>query len=297
MTSQGQQNDKKSDKQHPLITDERDDDVKSTQEEEIGNEMKDVITDRDESDDMPAMIANDYLDNSPITPDITRKPPRLIRKPKLRGKLFINNSKLGSTRSRRNIKSAHQISREQAKEQAKRASHKTGNRSEVNSPRKKAKVQCNVHGPVASTNSSEFNHDVDRTCSQESIPETDKEDTFYEHDEFLDSLEEISNDLDEQAMDTESLPGPSGLCSPQEKQENEDVTETVETISVSLVTTRMYLGEDLLSERKEHVFSSSLHNDPREMDWESFFEGVQEEIQAHARDEHRRQADAEFLKK
>ncbi|CAC5377714.1 unnamed protein product [Mytilus coruscus] len=47
MTSQDQQNDKKSDTRHPLITDERDDDVKSTQEEEIGNEMKDVITDRD----------------------------------------------------------------------------------------------------------------------------------------------------------------------------------------------------------------------------------------------------------
>ncbi|CAC5408439.1 unnamed protein product [Mytilus coruscus] len=305
-----------SDTQHPLITDERDDDAKSTQEEEIGNEMKDVITDRDESDNMPAMIADDYLDNSPITPDITRKPPRLLRKPKLREKIACKQVQTRSTRSRRNIKvplkyqdfvepimeednykytckdcgkgysnqknlrrhrnqvhenkvkyfrcsvvecektyfrheylllhlqSAHQLSREE--EQAKRASHETGNRSEVKSPRKKAKVQCNVHGPVASpsepstskqsensasaseqdtyvdfidlhADSSEFNPDVDRTCSQESIPETDKEDTFYEHDELLDSLAEISNDLDEQAMDTESLPGPAGLCSAHNK--------------------------------------------------------------------------------
>ncbi|CAC5377712.1 unnamed protein product [Mytilus coruscus] len=262
---------------------------------------------------MPAMIADDYLDNSPITPDVTRKPPRLLRKPKLREKIACKQVQTRSTRSRRNIKvplnyqdfvepimeednykytckdcgkgysnqrnlrrhrnqvhenkvkyfrcsvvefektyfrreylllhlqSAHQISREEAKEQAKRASHETGNRNDVKSPRKKAKVLCNVHGPVVSpsepstlkqsenaasaseqdkyvdfidlqADSSEFNPDVDRTCSQENIPETDKEDTFYEHDELLDSLAEISNDLDEQAMDTESFPGPSGLA-------------------------------------------------------------------------------------
>ncbi|VDI26372.1 Hypothetical predicted protein [Mytilus galloprovincialis] len=366
MTSPGQQNDKKSETQHQLIAVERADDVKSTEKEEIGNKMKDDITDRDESHNMPAMIADDDLDNSSITPDIHGNHPGCYANQNCGRKslkIVCKQVQTRSNRSRRNIKlplkyqdfvepimeednykymckdcgqgyankrnlrrhrnqihenkikyfrcsvvecektylrreylilhlqSAHQINREEAKEQAQRALHETGNRSEVNSPRKKAKEQSNVHGPVASTsktptttqsensasyseqdnyvyfidlhaNSSKFNSDVERTRSQENIPETDTkidEDTFYEHDKLLDSLAEISNDLDEQIMDTESLPGSSGLCSPQEKQENEDVTETVETISVSLVTTRMYLGEDLLSERREHVFSSSLH--------------------------------------
>ncbi|VDI10971.1 Hypothetical predicted protein [Mytilus galloprovincialis] len=104
MTSPGQQNDKKSETQHQLIAVERADDVKSTEKEEIGNKMKDDITDRDESHDMPAMIADDDLDNSPITPEITRKPPRLLRKPKLREKIGCKQVQTRSTRSRRNIK-------------------------------------------------------------------------------------------------------------------------------------------------------------------------------------------------
>ena len=210
MTSPGQQNDKKSETQHQLIAVERADDVKSTEEEEIGNKMKDVVTDRDESHDMPAMIADDDLDNRPITPEITRKPPRLLRKPKLRENIGCKQVQTRSTRSRRNIKlplryqdfvepimeednykymckdcgqgyankrnlrrhrnqihenkikyfrcsvvecektyfrreylilhlqSAHHINRNEAKEQAQRALHETGNRSEVNSPRKEA---------------------------------------------------------------------------------------------------------------------------------------------------------------
>ncbi|CAC5379340.1 unnamed protein product [Mytilus coruscus] len=231
--SKGQQNDKKSDTKHPLITVERDDDVKSTQEEEIGNEMKDVITDSNGSDNIssePAEIDDNYLDKA-----------RLL--------LTLPGARRCS-------------GREEAKEQAKRASHETGNRDEVKSPRKKAKVQCNVHGPVASTSgspiseqsensasatkqdtyvdfidlyadSSEFNSNADKTCSL--IPETETEDTF---DELLESLTEICNEyrkkdsdisLDEQTMETELLPGPSGLCSTKEKPEIKDVTETVET--------------------------------------------------------------------
>ena len=95
------------------------------------------------------------------------------------------------------LQSAHHINRNEAKEQAQRALHETGNRSEVKSPRKEAKEQSNVHGPVASTSktpttkqsensassseqdnyvdfidlhadSSEFNPEVERTRSQES---------------------------------------------------------------------------------------------------------------------------------
>lgn len=55
----------------------------------------------------------------------------------------------------------------------------------------------------------------------------------------------------------------------------------MKTVSITLETTRRYVGEDLLSERREQILSSSLHHDHRDVDWESFFEGVQGEIAAH----------------
>lgn len=53
-------------------------------------------------------------------------------------------------------------------------------------------------------------------------------------------------------------------------KEVEDVKETVETVSITLVTTRRYMGEDLFSERREQIFSSSLHHDLRNVERESF---------------------------
>ncbi|CAC5388062.1 KIF21 [Mytilus coruscus] len=108
--------------------------------------------------------------------------------------------------------------------------------------------------------SSELSSDADKTCSL--IPETETEDTKKDSD----------NTLDEQTMETESLPGPSGLCSTKEKHEIEDVTETVETISVSLVTTRICLGDDCYQKGGSMSFPRPYIMTP-EMDWKLFFEG------------------------
>ncbi|CAC5386202.1 unnamed protein product [Mytilus coruscus] len=60
--------------QNPLITAERDDDVESTQEEEKGNEMEDVITDSNDPDNIPGEPVDNYLNKSPIATDKTRSP-------------------------------------------------------------------------------------------------------------------------------------------------------------------------------------------------------------------------------
>ena len=71
--------------------------------------------------------------------------------------------------------------------------------------------------------------------------------------------------------------------------------ETVETLSVTLVTTRLYVGEELVSERRQHTFDSSLHYQPDNIDWMNFFRNMQEEVIRHAQTQHRREAMAEEL--
>ena len=56
-----------------------------------------------------------------------------------------------------------------------------------------------------------------------------------------------------------------------ENEHEEEYIETVETISVTLVTTRLFRGQNLISERRNHQFESSIHFDPRSLDWSNFF--------------------------
>lgn len=83
----------------------------------------------------------------------------------------------------------------------------------------------------------------------------------------------------------------------EEVEEISDYFETVETISITLITTKHFQGStgNLLSERREHRFESSLHHDPRDLDWDRFFGDVQEEIIKHAQEDHRREAEVEEL--
>jgi hypothetical protein len=135
--------------------------------------------------------------------------------------------------------------------------------------------------------------------------------------------EEIFESIVEMPSGFEPVPCSSGLCSDKEYNErcesnSEDdcetdarlhdrlhehassnqstqYIETVETLSLTLVTTRYYDGEILVSERRHHNFASSMYFHPEDIDWSHFFEYAQEEITRDAREMHRREADAEDL--
>ncbi|CAC5386201.1 unnamed protein product [Mytilus coruscus] len=178
-------------------------------------------------------------------------------------------------------------------------------------------TQCKTEGSVSGDNAFVDVIEVHEDSSEFGVD--DHEETM---DELLESLNQISGEYDNQTMvkqepeeddrpdvklhvfpsnvkqEFEPSQSPSSINSTctvtkevqVDESNDEDVTETV---SITLVTTRRYVGDELFSERREQIFSSSLHHDPRDVDCESFFEGVQGEIAAHAQDQHRRQAEAE----
>ena len=109
--------------------------------------------------------------------------------------------------------------------------------------------------------------------------------------EIFESIVEMPSDTDE----FEPVPCSSGLCSDKEYNakcdsnseddcETDDrlhdrlhehasstqYIETVETLSLTLVTTRYYDGEILVSERRHHNFASSMHFYPEDIDWSNF---------------------------
>ncbi|CAC5408224.1 unnamed protein product [Mytilus coruscus] len=100
--------------QNPLITVKGDDGVKSTQEEVKGNEMEDVITDSNDSDNIPGEPADNYLDKSPIAaPDNTQSldviplQTWMLHKPAKRGNIVPKISiqrQDGRTRTGRQVK-------------------------------------------------------------------------------------------------------------------------------------------------------------------------------------------------
>ena len=129
--------------------------------------------------------------------------------------------------------------------------------------------------------------------------------------EIFESIVEMPSGTDE----FEPVPCSSGLCSDKEYNEkwesnSEDdyksddglhdrlhehassnqstqYIETVETLSLTLVTTRYYNGEILVSERRHHNSASSMHFHPEDIDWINVLGYAQEEINRHAREMYR----------
>ena len=64
---------------------------------------------------------------------------------------------------------------------------------------------------------------------------------------------------------------------------------------MTLITTRFYVGEELVSERRRHTFESSLHYQPDNIDWMNLFRNMQDEVIRHVQTQHRREAMAEEL--
>ena len=81
--------------------------------------------------------------------------------------------------------------------------------------------------------------------------------------------EEVIEEVTEEIVDV--------LCESDSEDDNNDqgeapvYVETVETLSVTLVTTRLYVGEELVSERRQHTFESSFRYQPDNIDWMIFF--------------------------
>ena len=64
--------------------------------------------------------------------------------------------------------------------------------------------------------------------------------------------------------------------------------EIIETISINLITHKLYYSDDTVSERREHNFSVSPHFDTNALNWFEFCQGLLDEIKRHAEEQHRR---------
>lgn len=80
-----------------------------------------------------------------------------------------------------------------------------------------------------------------------------------------------------------------------EEMEEPRVIETLETITLSLVTTKRTVN-GVTSVKRKHHFSTFMHHRPEDIDWISFFRYLQNESVERARARHEREdREAEYL--
>lgn len=73
-----------------------------------------------------------------------------------------------------------------------------------------------------------------------------------------------------------------------------DISEVVETITISLITTRRITPTGI-SVRRNHQISTTKFFQPNLIDWANFFTYLKSELIKHAREEHERSSEAEKL--
>lgn len=73
------------------------------------------------------------------------------------------------------------------------------------------------------------------------------------------------------------------------------MVETIETITLNLVTTKRTVN-GVTTVKRQHNISTSMHYKPEEIDWTRFFQYLQDEFEEHARARHEREdQEAEYL--
>lgn len=202
------------------------------------------------------------------------------------------------------LRRSHGKTVEEAKETARRTPVEVRKRSEINS-RKNEQKQKKI--TEINNNCEENVEDLLEISVNENEQSTIDCDFNLDFlDEYLHNLEEDLQTQEEKEDEIQSSPIPMAVEEEDEEEpcmtemeesqpQEPHVIETIETITLNLVTTKRTVN-GVTSVKREHNISTSMHYRPEEIDWTHFFQYLQDEFVEHARARHEREdQEAEYL--